>query len=600
MANVLEILFKLKGGDEVKKQSAEINKNVSETKEIFSKLGTLLTVGIVAKGFSNLIKSYAAQEEATIKLNSALRTQGIVSEEISKSFLNQAAALQKITLFGDEATIAGQAFALSMGISADTVQKITPIVLDFASAMGVDLQTAFRIMGQAAAGETGLLKRYGIIIDEDELKTKGFNAVIETMQKNFEGTAEAVAKSGVGPMKQFANTIGDVKERLGKDLAPSLNDTVQTFKEWLPFLEKIGLGILAVVNTALQGFGVVAKTLNALFTFSIAEQKKIPGILAEQGKKIEKIWSELPEKMLAIEKSANEEREKETEKTEKKKQKIRAENSEAWEKRLKEEAEKQRKIEEEAIGKRSKKIEEEYELRRQLREMDLGDVIASIEKQIEVETEGSEERKALELALSDYRKALNIETAADIAKIQEAIQSNLESNLTDMLMSEKTFGDTVQNIWKNLERVIIETIVKEVIEAKASALLRIGAEQAVAAAKAISAYSGIPFVGIALGIAAVAAIKSEIDKNKSFQAGTQRVPGPEGAPVQATVHGGEKILTLEQQKREGNGKSIQLIVNINGTFIEADDTKWDRLIREKMWNPLQRLLSKTGEQFSGR
>ena len=122
-----------------------------------------------------------------------------------------------------------------------------------------------------------------------------------------------------------------------------------------------------------------------------------------------------------------------------------------------------------------------------------------------------------------------------------------------ILLAEKSFEEGVEGIWNNLKRIITEAIVKTVVEEQAAAVIRIAAEKAVAAVKSLSAYSGIPFVGLALGIAAVAAVSSEIEKHRTAQGGMERVPGPEGAPVQITAHGGERIVTSAQQRREGGG-----------------------------------------------
>lgn len=553
MSNILEILLRAKGADQVKSETGKANKSTSETSELFSKLGKMLTVGVVAKGFSDIIKAYAAQEVATTKLNAALKAQGVYSENLSKRLQDQASALQSVTTFGDEAITQGQAFALSLGMTADVVEKITPTVLDFAAAVGVDLQTAFRIMGQASAGETGLLKRYGIIVDESKLKSEGFNAVLSTMQKNFSGMAEELAKSGMGPMKQFGNTIGDIKERLGAALIPAINDLLESLKDWLPTVEKIGLGIMAVVSTAIEGFANMAQIVSNITKGKFKEAYESS---VQHGKNIENIWKKTTERMLDAEKEANKESIKLTELTEEDKSLIieqKIEKAIELEKKRYEEALKEQ---EKAIATEKEGIEDVYRLKQELRQMDLEDVIASVESEIAKAEEGSERRKALELALADYRKALNIESAARIAEIQDSITSNLEGNITDMILAEKSLGEGIEGIWKNMTRTVIELIVRQVVEEKAAGAIRIGIEKAIAASKVISAHAGIPFVGIALGVAAVAAVLSEINRHSTFQSGGT-VPGAEGEPRMAMVHGGERIVTPQEQRRGmGGGVTI--------------------------------------------
>jgi len=558
MANTLDILLKAKGGDQAKSEMGKVNKSASETTQVFKTLGTMLTVGIVAKGFSDLIKAYTIQETAITKLNASLKAQGVFSEGLSKRLQDQASALQQVTTFGDEAILSGQAFAMSMGVSVDLVEKMTPGVLNFASAMGLDLQSAFKIVGQAAAGEVSMLKRYGIILTDSQVKNKDFNAVLNVMEKNFKGTAEAVAKSGIGPMEQFKNTIGDVKERLGAALIPALNDLIKSVKEYLPIFEKVGLGLVAIASTTIEGIANIADIISKV---SKGKFKEAFADSVRHGKNIENTWKRTTERMLEIEKEASKKsieitkltQEEEDLLTAKKIDRAIASETKRYEDYLEKEKERIKKIKETE--------KEEYDTRRELGELNLQQILTNLEKEIEAEEEGSEKRRALELAVTEYKHALRLEDAARIAEVQNAITSNLQTNLSDMLLGEKTFGEGVEGVWDNLKQTIISTIAKTVIEEKAAAAIRVAAEQAVIAAKAISAYAGIPVVGLVLGVAAVAAMISEVNKH-TFQGGGT-VPGAEGVPVQATVHGGEEIIT-PQQKRSGAGKSI----SIQGIYIQ--------------------------------
>lgn len=570
MASILEILLKAKGGEQVKTEMGKADKAAKQSSKTFAALGAMLSVGILAKGIKDSIAAYKVQELAVTKLNSALKAQGVFTEDLSQKLQDQASALQEVTIFGDEAILSAQAFGMSMGMNSDTVSKITPIILDFASAMGIDLMTAFRVVGQAAAGDTGMLKRYGIIVDETALKNEGFNAVLATMQKNFRGTAAEIAKSGIGPMEQFSNTMGDFQEDVGRGVIPILNTLIKTFMKFGGSLQ----------NKAIEERASIEKRVTKILQDqNTSEQDRVQLMRAvrDQNQKMIEGIVERAEK-------------------EKEAQEIRVEQSEAWKKRLAKEAEKERNIFKKGVEKREKGIIDEYNLRRELRELDLKDVIQSIEDRIEAEEEGSEERMALEQSLADFKKALNIETAADIAAIQDSITDSFQSNLTDMILSQKSFQEGTADIWESIKRVIIDTIVKTVLEERAAAVMRIAAEQAVAAAKAISAYAGVPVVGLVLGIAAAAAVAGEINKYRGSFGGGGTVPGPEGQPGIAVVHGGEEIKTPAQQRAE---KSPSLVIHIHGQFLEADETKWSQMFRKKIYPEMQRMLKKTGEQFSG-
>ena len=534
----------------------------------------MLSIGIFAKGISSSIKAYGVQELAVTKLNASLRAQNIFTQELSKSMQDEASALQQVTIFGDEAILQGQAFAMSMGVTASTIREVTPDILNFASAMGIDLQSAFRIVGQAAIGETGVLKRYGIVVDAAELKSRGFAAVLDTMRKNFSGMAEAVAKSGIGPMEQFKNLMGDFQEEIGAKVIPIINGLIATLLKLSRAMDKLR-DQLKRVRELLEDTNVTVEEHNKLIDIlEKNDRKAMEAFLLRVDKRLDGIQKvidkeqEFADKIAAV---------IEREKT-----------------RLKEVQD----LREETAKKDVKQDKERYALKEQLREIDLQGIIANIEAEIEEEETSDEKKKLLSEELSNFRRALKIEEAAQISTIQDSIADNLEGNLSDMILGEKEFGEGVNDMWKNLNKTILDMILEQVVAEKAAATIRLGVEAALGAAKSLAAHSSIPFIGIALGLAAAAVVKSQIDQ-LVFQGGTRRVPGAEGAPVQATVHGGEEIRTKEQQGREGSSNGMTLQIFIQGTFLEADETKWDRLVRQKLWRPLQKYLGKTGEKFSG-
>jgi len=533
--NILEILLKASGGDQAKAQIGLVSGAASTADQIFRKLGDLLSVGALMKGIQASIKEFENQERATIKLTSALRGQNITSEAVAKGFLNQANELMSLTEFTDDAITSAQAYALSMGVSADTVKKMTPAVLDFAAATGTELTSAFALVGRAALGMTDQLRRHGIMIDENELKTKGFSAVLEKLEKNYGGTAKSIKDGVLGPSIEFKQTMGELGEIIGQTVLPGINLTSKA-------VLLLGKNLTGT-NMRTQEQAAQEKELTRIGREVINNDK-------ERAEWIKVVKEQDGRAMDAYIKNHN--KKKEIQKTEIK-------DSKEMTAKLKEMRDKEQKEEDEKIEKSKDKIEKEYDLRRELRQMDLDDVIANIEKEIALQEEGSEKRMALEKALVDYKSALGIENAAKVAEIQDSISSNLESNITDMLLAEKSLGEGIDGIWDGIKKTIVEAIVKTVIEEKAAALIRIAAEQAVAAAKSIAAYSGIPFVGIILGLAAAAVVASEINKRSTFQGGGT-VPGAEGVPVQATVHGGERVITPQQQRRGvGGGVNIGTI-----------------------------------------
>jgi hypothetical protein len=194
---------------------------------IFS-LKSLIMTGLVYGAFrvlkntiSDLTGAYSVQQDAIQKLNVNLQSQGNFSEMVTKRLQRQAAAMQQVTAYGDEEIIQGQAMLASYGATGDQIERMTPIVLNFAAATGQNLASAFDLAGKASVGYTGTLSRYGIIIDENIPKTQKFEAAMAAMAQRGGMAAEEMAKTASGRLKQMTNLWGDLKEKLGEFIATS-------------------------------------------------------------------------------------------------------------------------------------------------------------------------------------------------------------------------------------------------------------------------------------------------------------------------------------------------------------------------------------------
>jgi hypothetical protein len=69
------------------------------------------------------------------------------------------------------------------------------------------------------------------MIDENELKTKGFSAVMEKLEKNYGGTAKAIKDGVLGPSIQFNQNLGELGETIGGVTLPALNKLAKAFNE---------------------------------------------------------------------------------------------------------------------------------------------------------------------------------------------------------------------------------------------------------------------------------------------------------------------------------------------------------------------------------
>ena len=129
-------------------------------------------------------------------MEQTMKSMGRYTPEFSAQMQKMASDLQAVTLFGDEATIAGQAFLFTYKqIPDDLMPRATKAMLDLAAKMGGDTTQAANMLGKAAMGLSGELRRTGITIDEDVAKSGDFAKILGQIEQQVGGLAEAQARN---------------------------------------------------------------------------------------------------------------------------------------------------------------------------------------------------------------------------------------------------------------------------------------------------------------------------------------------------------------------------------------------------------------------
>jgi len=183
-------------------------------------------VGLVAalkKTVSASIEAQAVQAQ----LASAIRSTGGVAGQSVAGLNDHAAALQKVSNFGDEAINKAQSLLLTFTkIQGDTFPKATEAVLDVATAMGTDLQSAAIQVGKALndpiLGVTALA-RSGIQFTQsqkDTIKTlvetgqqaEAQRLILKELEVQFGGSAKAARETLGGALSGLKNAFGDLFE----------------------------------------------------------------------------------------------------------------------------------------------------------------------------------------------------------------------------------------------------------------------------------------------------------------------------------------------------------------------------------------------------
>jgi hypothetical protein len=265
-------------------------------------MGEVLALGFAAAGAAatgalvlGLKKSVDAAEEAQVsqaKLKAQLQASGISYRAHAKEI---DAVIQKHSrLAGVDDEDLQDAFT-GLVRSTGSVSKSMHdmgLVTDIARGKHIDVTKAADLLGKVHAGNTAVLKRYGIAFDpvtkaQDKLKDSNVKATAEQvkaakaadktassqkaiaeLQKRFGGQAEAYGKTAAGASDRFHVALENVEEKLGKGLLPILAKVTGGVADFLAGIDsgtgaggRFAAGVSTAFNTVKTVVGNVIRTV---------------------------------------------------------------------------------------------------------------------------------------------------------------------------------------------------------------------------------------------------------------------------------------------------------------------------------------------------
>ncbi|MEW6070867.1 MAG: phage tail tape measure protein, partial [Candidatus Thermoplasmatota archaeon] len=245
--NIKELYKSFKyGKQEVNGLTTAISQGFNNAREIIQ--GFSEAYNVISQAFATHLTAYQEQEDALIKLNTALRQSGQFTEENTKSLTDYAAQLQKTTVYGDEVTETVMAQLLAMGLSIEQTKQATLQAANLATVMGTDLNTAARAMADLFNGNVGMIGRYIKGLDETIIKSGDLDKIMAMLNERIGGQAEAMGKSASGQIARMNNAIGDLKENTGELLSNALAPLVKMLADIVSKLNEISPGLSGIIG----------------------------------------------------------------------------------------------------------------------------------------------------------------------------------------------------------------------------------------------------------------------------------------------------------------------------------------------------------------
>ena len=214
---------KAKGAEKnVKGMSNELSNLQKTVTNVGRAIGVAFAVDQIIKFGKASINAFL---EAELNARKLLVATGNIQANFDR-LLKQSAELQAKSIFSDDDIQMAQTMALQYGLTANEVERLTPLILDFASATGQDLSSAYEKVISGLEGNTRGLKLYGIRLKEGSTQSEKLSQITEQLTSKFAGQAELLSEEGLGKIRKFQNEVGDVMEQIGETFVDIFNAAI--------------------------------------------------------------------------------------------------------------------------------------------------------------------------------------------------------------------------------------------------------------------------------------------------------------------------------------------------------------------------------------
>ena len=220
-------------------------------------------------GFEKVIELAGAQELAEKKLEASLG-------KVSQALLNQASALQQVSMFGDEAIIEAQALIAAFVDDEEAIKKATKATLDLAAAKGMDLTAAADLVSKTLGSSTNAMSRYGIEVNGAVGSTERLDSLVGNVADKFGGQAKAQTETMAGAIRGLNMAMGDLGEDIGEVFIKPVTTAAKVLKKFAEDAQGVNwdliFGSLKIQLMALSphfaalagGFDAAAKKIDEL------------------------------------------------------------------------------------------------------------------------------------------------------------------------------------------------------------------------------------------------------------------------------------------------------------------------------------------------
>lgn len=188
------------------------------------KTGITKAVGFLKESITASMQ--AEREMALVRQN--VENAGVAFDSISGKLEEYSKNMMQMG-FDDEETATSVSKLLLVTKDYEKALQLNNLAADLARSKGIALSDATSLVTQVTAGNTRVLKQYGIVLEDGASAADALAA----MQDKVKGSMEAFAETTEGKMQIMSVTWGNFKEQIGDIFGPALNIALTNFNSFL-------------------------------------------------------------------------------------------------------------------------------------------------------------------------------------------------------------------------------------------------------------------------------------------------------------------------------------------------------------------------------
>lgn len=209
----------------------------------------LLGIGVAAVAMGVVsVKAYADSENQLAQLNATLKSTKGAAGVTAQAAIDLSKAMQRVTTYSDEQVLSAENLMLTFtSVGKKVFPDATKAALDMSTALHEDLQSSVIRIGKALQDPIlGLtaLRKAGVNVNQafkDHIKTlveagkkeEAQKFILQELNTEFGGSAEAARKTFGGALKGLWNNLNDGEETIGGFIANGLTPLINKFSDFV-------------------------------------------------------------------------------------------------------------------------------------------------------------------------------------------------------------------------------------------------------------------------------------------------------------------------------------------------------------------------------